>query len=112
MDSYLKSSDKQILTEAVKLPVLVKSKRIPSLELSFVAEASNHFILNFFKKYEYRIKDHLYTTIAPTIPNFIFTEEGKKVIADKIRDEINFLLKQYKIRGRVKAVYIIEIIIG
>ncbi|MBF0298811.1 MAG: hypothetical protein HQK51_08830 [Oligoflexia bacterium] len=89
------------------LPIYVETAiGTKSLYLDIVLESSNRLIVLYIEKFQYMIIDHLIVTISPLMSTWPLQEEGKKIVLDKIKDEINALLKEKKIRGKITKVYI------
>lgn len=68
--------------------------------------ASNRNIILFFKDNELKIRDRLSTQVEPILPRLPIEDEGKSIIKDKIRYELNEMLKEEKIEGHVLEVYL------
>jgi hypothetical protein len=68
--------------------------------------ASNRNVILYLKDNEYKIRDKLSTEVEPVIPRLPLEEEGRGIIKDKIRYELNELLKADRIEGTVLEVYI------
>ncbi len=73
--------------------------------------ASNRNIVLYFKEHEDKIRDRLSTQIEPVVPQLPIEDEGRSIIKEKIRLELNSLLKEEKIEGSVLEVYL-DYIIG
>jgi hypothetical protein len=73
--------------------------------------ASNRNVVLYLKDHEDKVRDRLSTQIEPIVPRLPIEDEGRSIIKDKIRYEINELLKEEKIEGRVLEIYI-DYIIG
>jgi hypothetical protein len=94
----MKSVDLQIFLEDTK-----KNRQV-SLDYSVIA--SNRNIILYFRDNEEKIRDRFSTQIEPIIPRLPIEEEGRGIIKDKIRFELNEMLKEEKIEGKVLDVYI------
>ena len=81
---------------------------------SMVIEAkiisSNIYIAQFFKKNPHYTKDKFNNTIMPVEFDFPLDKEGKVVIKEKIKNELDKLIKDLKIIGHIEEVHIISII--
>ncbi len=73
-------------------------------------EASNQYIKHYFDSNEIFLRNKLTTTIEPIATEFLLSIEGKEVIKNKIKEEINNTLKELKIKGSIKRVHIHGII--
>lgn len=108
---YYKNQEKQLLISAVNLPVYIeKATSIKSLIIDFTLTTSNRYLKQFFYENEYLIKDRLNTTVRPVIPEFPLSKEGKKIIREKIQKEMNNLIKQWEIKGKIESVHFHNII--
>ena len=58
------------------------------------------------------IRDRLNSSLQAVVPNFPLEPEGKKIIKEKIRREVNHLIEDLKIEGRVDEVFIHSILNG
>jgi flagellar basal body-associated protein FliL len=74
--------------------------------LDFTLIASNRNIVLYLKDNEMKIRDRLSTNVEPILPRLPVEDEGKRIIKDKIRDEINDILKEEKIEGKIQDVYL------
>lgn len=110
---FYKLSDKQLLLSDIRLPVYVSSaSNIKTLILDFTMEFSNRYLRVFFYDNEFLIKDRLNNTLEPVIPNFPLQEEGKQILRKKIIEEINHVIKEYKIKGEIKNIHFHAILAG
>jgi len=108
---YYKNQEKQLLVSAVAVPVYIeKVTSIKSLIIDFTLVTSNRYLKQFFFENEYLIKDRLNTTVRPVIPEFPLSNEGKHIIREKIRNEMNTLIKEWKIKGKIESVHFHNII--
>ncbi len=87
---------RQILTVTnVNMPVyLGKSTDLSSVILDFTIITSNRTTRNFLYENELLIRDKLTNSIHPTLPEFTLTTEGKEIIKQKIKDDLNKLIKE------------------
>lgn len=81
-------------------------KRNHQVYIDFTVISSNRNIILFLKDNEMMVRDRLSTNVEPILPRLPVEEEGKRIIKDKIRDEINELLKEKEIEGKVIEVYL------
>lgn len=87
---------KQILTVTnLNMPVyLGKSTDLSSVILDFTIITTNRTTRNFLFKNEILIRDRLTNSVHPTLPEFTLTTEGKEIIKQKIKDDLNKLIKE------------------
>jgi flagellar basal body-associated protein FliL len=64
----------------------------------------------FLTEHEIELRDFITTNVEPVLPRLPLEEEGRGIIKDKIRDEVNEFLKIYKVEGKVQEVYIDSLI--
>ena len=111
--SYYKRDEKQFLIEGVHLPIYFSGKPyMKRLELDFTIQASNKYIRAYLNKNHHLLRDSLNTNISSVDVDFPLKEEGKIIIKDKIKKEINLLLKRIKIKGEITEVHIHSIFGG
>jgi hypothetical protein len=56
------------------------------------------------------IRDHLTNNVEPMDPWFSMELEGKKVIKDKVKQEINIYLEEQNVEGRVDDINIMYLL--
>lgn len=111
--AHFRKEEKQFRIEGVFLPIYFTSTNsMKRLELDFTVQASNKYIRAYFNKHHYLVRDALNTEINPISVDFPLKEEGKVVVKDKIKKELNILLKKIKIEGEIQEVYIHSIFGG
>jgi hypothetical protein len=104
---YYKETEKQFEVNGVRMPVYIETVTASkSLIFDLTLVASNRYTKEYFLKKEHLIKDRLNSTIEPVIPTFPLTAEGKQILRTKIRLELNKLIKDLKIQGKVDKVLI------
>lgn len=81
-------------------------KRNHQVYIDFTVISSNRNIVLFLKDNEMMIRDRLSTNVEPILPRLPVEEEGKRIIKDKIRDEINEVLKEKEIEGKIIEIYL------
>ena len=86
----------------IKVPVFVQSVReIKSVSVGFSVRTNTQFSRLFLAEFEHKLKDHFFTSMLPIESSFLLKQEGKSVLKDKIIEELNLLLKEYKVEGEV-----------
>ena len=79
----------------VNMPVyLGNAKELSSVILDFTVITTNRTVRNFLDENELIIRDRLTNSIHPTLPEFTLTTEGKDIMKQKIKDELNILIKE------------------
>ena len=80
--------------------------------MDFTLVASNRYIKEYFYENIHLVKDRLNSSVHPIIPEFPLEQEGKQIIKDKIRLEVNKLIKDLRIKGHIDKVHIHSILAG
>jgi len=110
---YYKQQEKEFRILNQFMPLYVKSsKKTRSIRVDFTFVSSNRYIKEYFQKNIFLIKDKLNSTLEPIVPSFPLEKEGQKILKDKIRSELNILIKDRKIKGTIKEVHIHSILAG
>ena len=110
---YYKEDERQILVSNIVLPVYIESvSSIKSLTIDFILVMSNRYLKAYFSDNEHLIKNKLSYTIEPIIPTFPLTNEGKTILKDKIKKELNTLIFDLNIAGEIEKIYFQNIIGG
>lgn len=103
---YYRKSDRSYSLANVDFQVFEEDlKRNHQVYIDFTVVASNRNIVNFLKTHEELIRDRLSTNVEPILPHLPIEDEGKRIIKDKIRDELNSILIKENIEGRILEVY-------
>ena len=110
---YHKKYDKHFTVYSVRIPIHGKNKRIvKQIIIDFTVETSNKYLKEYLDRKIYMVKDRFNTTIEPIIPELPLKKEGKSVLANKLKREINNLIHELKIKGEVEKVYIHSILVS
>jgi hypothetical protein len=91
--------------------VIIKNRPdITRVYLDIKLRASNKLIKLFFVENNWvntdLLVDRFLTTLGPIIATFPLTDEGKKILKEKIKFESDQLLKELKIKGEIEEVII------
>jgi flagellar basal body-associated protein FliL len=109
--SYYKIDQKQINLTAVKVPIYAQGKHdIKFLTADFDLQMSNRNSVVYIKEHETMIRDHLTNNVEPMDPWFSMEKEGKRVIKDKVKQEINIFLEEQNVEGRVDDINIMYLL--
>ncbi len=113
--SFRNAHDRTIFLRGVDIPIYIKNRDgMKSLLIDVRLETSNRYTAKFFyiPKNEVLIRDRLNSSLQAVVPDFPLQPEGKKIIKEKVRLEVNKLIEELKIEGNVDKVYIHSILNG
>ncbi|GAB4016100.1 MAG: hypothetical protein Fur0010_15680 [Bdellovibrio sp.] len=104
---YYKLDEKALSVTNIVLPTYLESTgTIKKLVIDFTFITSNRYIKAYFWDNPHIVNDRLNTMIEPIAVEFPLEDEGKDIIKDKIKREMNILLKELHIEGQIQEVYI------
>lgn len=86
--------------------LLEETKRNRQVYFEFVIQTINREGANFVKHHEVEIKDHLMMNVEPVVPGLPLDDEGKRIIRDKVKFEINNYFKLRHVESAVEDVFI------
>ena len=112
--SYYKQGERLLTIRNISIPIYSESvNSYRKLQTDVTIIPSNKYIREFFYNNTHYIHDALNTNFRPIQASFsLEEEEGKEIIAEKIKEEINILIKRLGIKGDIKFVYIHYIFAG
>ena len=111
--TYHKQTEKELKVQGLNMPVYVgESKKLKSVVIDFTMIASNRYIPNFFANRPHYLVDKMNSTLHPFIPEASLEDEGKIILKDKIRIELNLLLEKLHIKGEIKEIHIHSLLAG
>lgn len=90
---------------------LEDTRRNRQIWVDFSALASNRNVVLFLKAHEVELRDHINSYVEPVIPQLPIEDEGRQIIKDKLRIEINEYLKKSHIEGSIQEIFIDYIIV-
>ena len=105
-DYFLKIYHQYSMKDLTLQIFLEDTTRNHQVNLDFTVLATNHNIVLFLKDNEFKVRDRLSTVIEPVLPHLPIEDEGKTIIKDKIRYELNEMFKEEKVEGRILEVYL------
>lgn len=104
---YMQYESRTLKVQNIKIPLLVeRAGKVDSITVDFTVRTSTKFAKHYLENYEYKLKDYFFTSVEPVISDFALEEEGKQIIKDKIKEEINYFLELEKVEGEVIEVRI------
>lgn len=110
---YYKLDEKSHTLLNMQVPInLGGSTSLRSMLIDFTFVSSNQYTKNFLFQNEYMVQDRLNSMIDPIDAEFILEDEGKRVLKEKIKYELNLLIKDLKIEGSIEEVHIHSILAG
>jgi hypothetical protein len=108
---YYKRDERFFNLYHIKLPLFIESvSDHKNIKLDITIQPSNKYIKEYFFRNEYIVKDKLSVMVYPVIPSLPVTEEGKLIIKEKVKIELNNLLKEKKIDGVIEEIYVNSIL--
>ncbi len=99
----------------VSMPIYIESRKgMQAVKIDFTFISSNRYISQYFKVpiNEFKLRDKINKSVEPVIPSFPMEPEGKRIIKAKIKKEMNALLEELKIKGKIEEVFIDSILNG
>lgn len=112
---YYKKQERELRVRNVSLPIYTSGRAPASgkkLLIDFTFVSSNRYIKEYFFENSHLLKDKLNTSIEQILPDFPLEDDGKRVIKEKIKKEMQVLLDDLKIEGSIEEVYIHSIMTG
>lgn len=111
--TYYLQTEKLISVKDLNIQLFLEdTKRNRQVWIDFTALSNNRYIVLFLKEHEIQVRDHINTYVEPVIPQLPIEEEGRGIIKDKIRSELNEFLKKNGVEGKILDVYIDYIIVS
>ena len=108
---YYKRSERELLVANVIVPSYIEGKSsLRKLQIDFTIISSNRYIREYLFDNTYLLEDMLNSKVEPIIPGFPLSDEGKLILKEKIKAELNQLLLKMKIKGSVEQIYISSIL--
>lgn len=109
--SYYKKDTKHVTITNLRLPVYVPEvNELRSVDIDFTATMTTRESRLFLEKMEFQVRDHLILEIEPSVASFPLTEEGKEIIRQKLRSELDTFLKTHKINGYVEDIKVVYLL--
>lgn len=104
---YYRQVERMLPVTEINLQIFLEdTRRNRQVWIDFTILASNRNTVLYLKDHEIQFKDHLTTNVEPIIPQLPVEEEGRSIIKDKIKMELDEFLKKNGIEGKVLEVYI------
>ena len=104
---YYRQAERMTSITDINLQIFLEdTHRNRQVWIDFSVLASNRNVILYLKDHNIELKDHLTTNVEPVIPQLPVEEEGRLIIKDKIRNEIDLFLEKNGIEGKILEVYI------
>ncbi len=108
---YYKRNERELLVSNVIVPSYIEGKSaLRKLQIDFTIISSNRYIREYFYDNSYLLEDVLNSKVEPIIPGFPLSDEGKLILKEKIKAELNQLILKMKIKGKIDQIYISSIL--
>lgn len=109
--NYYKKQIRHLEITNLRLPVYFSNvNELRTIDVDFSATLSNRLARMKLEKLEFQLRDHLILNVEPMVASFPLVEEGKDILKDKLRQEINLFMIDQEIEGEVKDVELIYIL--
>lgn len=110
---YFMQTEKLVMLKNLNFQLFLEdTKRNRQVWLDFTGLASNRNVVIFLQDNEVLVRDYLTMHVEPVIPQLPIEEEGRQIIKDKVKLELNNLLKESKIEGKILEVYVDYLIVS
>lgn len=109
--AYHKIDQREISFNNVKIPVYITGlNELRALIIDFSVVTSNRATKRWLEKNEFQMRDHLIQTLEPVLPSFPMTDEGRVMITDKLKDELNAFLVNHHVEGEIEEARLVYIL--
>lgn len=109
--AYHKLNERELSFNNVKIPVYVTGlNELRALIVDFSVVTSNRATKKWLEKNEFQMRDHLIQTLEPVLPHFPMTDEGRTMVTDKLKDELNAFLALHQVEGEIKEARLVYIL--
>lgn len=104
---YYRQTERMLSVTDINLQIFLEdTRRNRQVWLDFSVLASNRNAIIYLKDHEFEFKDHLTTNVEPVLPQLPIEEEGRLIIKDKLKLELNQFLEKNGVEGKVLEIYI------
>jgi hypothetical protein len=104
---YFMQTEKLFALKDLNLQLFLEdTRRNRQVWVDFTCLTSNRNIILFLKEHQVEIRDYLNMHVEPVIPQLPIEEEGRQIIKEKIKLELNEFLKENEIEGKILEIYI------
>lgn len=110
---YYMQTEKLASFKDINLQLFLEdTRRNRQIWVDFTALSSNRNIILFLKDHEIEVRDYINMHVEPVIPQLPIEEEGRQIIKDKIKLELNEYLKKSGIEGKILEIYVDYLIVS
>ena len=104
---YYRQAERMMSLSEINLQIFLEdTNRNRQVWIDFSVLASNRNVILYLTDHEIELKDHLTNNVEPVIPQLPVEEEGRQIIKEKMRIEINQFLEKNGIEGKILEVYL------
>lgn len=104
---YYRQGERMLSVANINLQIFLENThRNRQVWIDFSILASNRNTVLYLKEHEVEFKDHLTTNVEPVIPQLPVEEEGRLIIKEKLKTELNQFLEKNGIEGKILEIYI------
>jgi hypothetical protein len=108
---YFMQTEKLFKFENLDLQLFLEdTRRNRQIYIDFTALTSNRYVVIYLKEHIVEIRDHINLNVEPVIPRLPIEDEGRQIIKDKIKWEINEYLKKEGVEGKILEIYVEHLI--
>ena len=109
---YFMQTEKLLAFKDLNLQLFLEdTRRNRQIWVDFTCLTSNRNIILFLKDHMVETRDYLNMNVEPVIPQLPIEEEGRQIIKEKIKLELNEFLKANKIEGKILEIYVDYLIV-
>ena len=102
---YYKMDERHYILYNIVIPFDLEGSP-KTMIVDFILTPSNVYIKEFLTEKEIVLQDRLNTYFETVSEEFPLTDEGKEIIKEKVKEEANMVLKEWKIKGSIDEVQI------
>jgi flagellar basal body-associated protein FliL len=108
---YKSYEKKSLKVFNIKIPIHTENiGNVTSITVDFNIRISTRYARFYLTEYEYKLKDYFFTHLEMISSEFPLETEGKTILKNKIKEELNNFLKQEGVEGVIEEVNILFMI--
>ncbi len=110
---YFMQTEKLVSIKDLNLQLFLEdTKRNRQVWIDFTCLTTNRNIILFLNDHQVETRDYLNMHVEPVIPQLPIEEEGRQIIKEKLRLELNEFLKANGVEGKILEVYVDYLIVS